>query len=128
MKFLASPATLAVSIIAVLISVGSIALSVTVNDHRMSECVTKTHWEESLGHFFRYGDVAGTGEVKLLPTSIQDFYEERLQCVVDSQAFGTRSAYERQLELFSRLQMVESVKDNDGQVCDNSHQWSVGVR
>jgi len=111
MKLLASPKTLAVSLLSVIISVAAGGFTVKANDLAIRKCVTSIHAQQSFNHYINFSDLLGTGEVKLLPRSIVSFYQDRLDCIQDRKGFGATAGYERQLELLPRLQMVDEVID-----------------
>jgi hypothetical protein len=120
MKILTKPLTtklLAVSIAAILIAVVAISITVQANKLSVTQCATKAHWEQSLDHYFRYGDIMNNGELKLLPVEVRDYYVNIANCIADIDGLGSVTGQDRQIELFGRLQMVESVFRRDGQVC-----------
>lgn len=105
--------------ISLLVSLAALGLSVKTNQVLISQCVTQSHWQDSLEHFFVYGDIFQTGERKLIPKSLSDYYRDRLDCINLNSSLGTNSERARQLELLPKLQFVEKViaDDIDSSLC-----------
>jgi hypothetical protein len=101
----------------IIISTISIAFSAKSNDRAIRQCVTKTHWQESLSHSFRYLPALQNGDRPLLSRDHQEFYRARLLCLVERDSFGSRAGFDRQLELLPRLQLVDEVTPKSNELC-----------
>lgn len=113
-----SRATFIICLLSLFCSLIAGFLAIKTNQVVLSQCVTKADWDTSLQHFFQYGDVMNVGDNKLLPRNVISFYQQKVECVSVNMTLGTKTEFDRQLELLPRLQMVDSVKvNNKGAIC-----------
>ena len=107
------PKSFLISLVSIILSIGVFVMVVLVSGRLMSQCVTKDHWDTSLQHYFKYTDITGSGTKYMMPVSVEDFYKDRLSCIIDNKFMSPDASYQRQLELLPRLQLVERVHEDD---------------